>query len=287
MGKTIKENWNSIISKKLKEGTKIKDLAHRYQDDIVIEPNVMSIDIVNVKQILSQKECVSMAAITQGNDIQKNKSALLALSQGANGLSIAINQADDLDIIFKNILTEYIDVVLTVDNNNNEAQKWLKNCQLTNVRIVSNSEIITIVQDMPLSIIGHNIAAIDNKKHVVIEVYIGKNILFEIAKLRAIRIICDKGGYSITVVAKYLIDGHNELGDYNLIEKTYKVYSAIIGGADVIVTDYKGDEESRLALNIYNVLDLESGIKTVFDPTAGAYYIEKLTTEIINKIENY
>ena len=83
------------------------------------------------------------------------------------------------------------------------------------------------------------------------------------------------------------MEGSNELGDYNLIEKTYKVLSGVIGGTDAILTPYMGDEDSRLTLNIHNILDLESAMKNVLDPINGSYYIEKLTGEIIQEIKDF
>ena len=62
--------------------------------------------------------------------------------------------------------------------------------------------------------------------------------------------------------------------------------SAILGGANTVLTPYLGDEDSRLTLNIHNVLDLESGMKSVMDPLGGAFYIEKLTGEIIRQVKS-
>ena len=88
----------------------------------------------------------------------------------------------------------------------------------------------------------------------------------------------------LNIIAAYGVEGINDLGDYNLIEKTYKILSGVIGGANEVLTDYKGDEDSRLTLNIHNILDLESGLKNVMDPVGGAFYIEKLTGEIIRQV---
>jgi methylmalonyl-CoA mutase N-terminal domain/subunit len=62
--------------------------------------------------------------------------------------------------------------------------------------------------------------------------------------------------------------------------------SGVLGGANAILTPYHGDEDSRLTLNIHNVMDLESGMKSVLDPLNGAFYIEKLTGEIIRQVKS-
>ena len=116
---------------------------------------------------------------------------------------------------------------------------------------------------------------------------LSKNLLFEIASLRALRSLIDeKGTSNYNIICRYNIEGSNDLKDYNLIEKTYKIISGILGGANAILTSYLGDEDSRLTLNIHNVLDLEAGMKSVMDPLKGAYYLEKLTGEIIRQVKN-
>ena len=128
--------------------------------------------------------------------------------------------------------------------------------------------------------------AIDPNAKNDIVVSLGKNLLFEIASLRAIRSLLGASNVqTFNILARYQVEGENELGDYNLIEKTYKVLSGILGGVDAILTPYAEDEDSRLTLNIHNVLDLESGMKNVLDPLGGSYYIEKLTGEILSQVK--
>ena len=119
-----------------------------------------------------------------------------------------------------------------------------------------------------------------------VKVWLSKNLLFEIASLRAFRsLLKKKVSGNLNILATYDVEGSNDLGDYNLIEKTYKILSGVIGGANAVLTNYKGDEDSRLTLNVHNILDLESGLKNVMDPVGGAFYIEKLTGEIIRQVQ--
>ena len=135
------------------------------------------------------------------------------------------------------------------------------------------------------------------KKPIVIEVAIGTNYFFEIAKLRALRILFN------TLAAEY---NHNfdchivatptkrnkTLYDYNvnMLRTTTECMSAILGGANTISnlpydalyhkTNEFGDRISR---NQLLVLKNESYFDKVDNPADGAYYIESLTNQLAEK----
>jgi len=264
--------------------------------EIIMEPNVMLSDIEEYNHSINvSKPWVNMASIKGGSSIEKNRLALQALQQGANGLSIEMSNSDSIDEILKDILTSYLDVRIDCNQLTKEAVKTQKSLinenDFPNVRwmhqnterkhfLISEDNRVQEIKEC-LDIISHNVQA-------DIIVTLSKNLIFEIASLRAIRALVGEVEIeSFSILARYDVAGTNELGDYNLIEKTYKVISGVLGGADAILTPYTGDEDSRLTLNIHNVLDLESGMKNVLDPLGGSYYIEKLTGEIISKVRNF
>lgn len=135
------------------------------------------------------------------------------------------------------------------------------------------------------------------KKPIVIEVALGTNYFFEIAKLRALRILFN------TLAAEY---NHNfdchivatptkrnkTLYDYNvnMLRTTTECMSAILGGANTISnlpydalyhkTNEFGDRISR---NQLLVLKNESYFDKVDNPADGAYYIETLTNQLAEK----
>lgn len=135
------------------------------------------------------------------------------------------------------------------------------------------------------------------KKPIVIDVAVGTNYFFEIAKLRALRILFN------TLAAEY---NHNfdchivatptkrnkTLYDYNvnMLRTTTECMSAILGGANTISnlpydalyhkTNEFGDRISR---NQLLVLKNESYFDKVDNPADGAYYIETLTNQLAEK----
>ena len=108
---TVKEDWNDVIAAKLKEGMSVDDLVTEYSSGIAIEPNVMSSDIEQYNHSINvPRAWINMASISGGSSADKNKLALLALQQGANGLSIEMSSQDSIKTILKEILTSYLDV---------------------------------------------------------------------------------------------------------------------------------------------------------------------------------
>lgn len=290
----IKEEWNKIIAAKLKEGVSIEDLKHDYGEGVVIEPNVWKEDTSIYSHTLSvEKPWVNMASISGGSSSDKNALALQSLQQGANGLSIQMNPEDSIIEVLKDIQTQYLDVRIDCAQLSDQevaTQKGnVQSLDFPNIRWSNCSdghEVKHIGKENRVNEIKKCLSTLTGDWNVDIVVNLSKKLLFEVASLRAIRALVQEIGIQdFHIVCTYDIEGTNELGDYNLIEKTYKVISAILGGGDAVLTPYEGDEDSRLSLNIHNVLDLESSLKSVMDPLGGAYYIEKLTGEIIEQVK--
>lgn len=139
----------------------------------------------------------------------------------------------------------------------------------------------------------------DYLKNVVItfKVAVGSNYFFEIAKLRALRVLyqtlsSEYGAldqcHIIAVPSlrnKTLYDHNN-----NLLRTTTECMSAILGGADSLCNMpfdylYKKDNEygKRLARNQLLILKEESYFNKVNNPADGAYYIESITRQLASK----
>jgi methylmalonyl-CoA mutase len=132
---------------------------------------------------------------------------------------------------------------------------------------------------------------------IVFEVSVGTNYFFEIAKLRALRML-------FNIIAKeynHKFDCHilvsptkrnKTIYDYNvnMLRTTTECMSAILGGADAIANLpydalYHKDNEfgDRIARNQLLVLKHESHFDKVNNPADGSYYIESLTDQLSEK----
>jgi len=135
------------------------------------------------------------------------------------------------------------------------------------------------------------------KNPVVIEVSIGSNYFFEIAKLRALRILFSALAkeYNLPTECKIIATPtkrNKTLYDYNvnMLRTTTECMSAIIGGANAISnisydSTYHKDNEfgDRISRNQLLVLKKESYFDVVNNPADGTYYIESLTDQLAEK----
>lgn len=132
---------------------------------------------------------------------------------------------------------------------------------------------------------------------ITIEVTVGTNYFFEIAKLRALRLLFK----TLATEYNHNFDCHiiatptkrnKTLYDYNvnMLRTTTECMSAIIGGADGVANLtydalYHKDNEfgDRISRNQLLILKHESYFDKVNNPADGAYYIETLTEQLAEK----
>ena len=158
----------------------------------------------------------------------------------------------------------------------------------------------TMVQQIAYSLAHVNeyfnrISKID--KPIVFQVSVGTNYFFEIAKLRALRLLFNliAKEYNHNIDCHILVSPtkrNKTLYDYNInmLRTTTECMSAILGGADAIANlpydaIYHKDNEfsDRIARNQLLILKHESHFDKVNNPADGSYYIESLTQQLAEK----
>lgn len=112
---------------------------------------------------------------------------------------------------------------------------------------------------------------------------IGSNYFFEIAKLRAARLLWARLAEAYGQPAGTRIHAVTALSNKsiydpytNLLRVTTESLSAVLGGADALTVNAAGFPE-RLAHNVQLVLKEEAHLDKVADAAGGSYYIEVLT----------
>ena len=132
---------------------------------------------------------------------------------------------------------------------------------------------------------------------IVFKISVGTNYFFEIAKLRAYRILfnCIAKEYHPNLECHLVVTPtkrNKTIYDYNInmLRTTTECMSAIIGGANAIANLpydalYHKDNEfgDRIARNQLLVLKNESYFDKVKNPADGTYYIESLTHQLAEK----
>jgi len=132
---------------------------------------------------------------------------------------------------------------------------------------------------------------------IVFKISVGTNYFFEIAKLRAYRILfnCIAKEYHPNLECHLVVTPtkrNKTIYDYNInmLRTTTECMSAIIGGANAIANLpydalYHKDNEfgDRIARNQLLILKNESYFDKVKNPADGTYYIESLTHQLAEK----
>ena len=137
----------------------------------------------------------------------------------------------------------------------------------------------------------------NHNQPIVIQMAVGSNYFFEIAKLRAMRLLFHliAKEYQPDLECHLLViptKRNKTIYDYNvnMLRTTTECMSAILGGADAISnlpydSLYHKDNEfgDRIARNQLLILKNESYFDKVNNPADGSYYIESLTQQLAEK----
>ncbi|WP_378185025.1 methylmalonyl-CoA mutase subunit beta [Aquimarina sp. W85] len=134
-------------------------------------------------------------------------------------------------------------------------------------------------------------------KEIVFTIAVGGNYFFEIAKLKALRILWSslRKAYDIIPschIVAFPASRNKTVFDYNvnMLRTTMESMSAILGGANAIYNMpydaiYHNENEfgNRIAINQLLILKHESNFDMVSNPASGSYYIETLTNQLANE----
>ncbi len=161
----------------------------------------------------------------------------------------------------------------------------------------------TIVQQLAFALahaneyLHFNSVKLGGSIDVGFKVSVGTNYFFEIAKLRALRLLwatlAQAYGVSENCFIMAMPTKRNKtLYDYNvnMLRTTSECMSAVLGGADLLCNQpydaiYHNPNEfgDRIALNQLLLLKYESYFDKVDNAAEGSYYIEALTNELAGK----
>lgn len=136
-----------------------------------------------------------------------------------------------------------------------------------------------------------------NTQPITIEIAVGTNYFFEIAKIRALRLLfkCLAKEYNHNLDCNIIAiptKRNKTLYDYNtnMLRTTTECMSAILGGANEISNlaydaIYHKDNEfgDRISRNQLLILKEESYFDAVNNPSDGSYYIENITNQLAEK----
>lgn len=269
---TTEENANEEALKALNGGVNSITFKGDFNDINILLKDIL-IDIITVNFITNSPEKVikQLADFCSKNNFSTPK------------CNVSINY----DYIIKNKLEEL--------TKNIESSKEFnsKNITISNINTVNAGANIT--QQLALLIAKGNEYlknGFTNSNQFSFELYLGENYFFEIAKIRALRILwkniltaynLKNTNTAISCSTSTLLWSKND-SENNILRASSTAMSAIIGGCDSLtITPHNMKNEdfsNRVAKNIQLLLKEESHLDKVKDPASGSYYIEHLTNTL-------
>ncbi len=274
------------------EGIKIKPFYHH--EDNIINYNCNFPDFWEKYQFIDAK-----------NAKTANKKALTALNN--NMTALCFSNPNNLDVLLKDISIENIRIDFK-NYKKNFPYEWQKFShkkkvqgafhKVENIKINNYLNTIYIKEGTAKQQIESALNQAEKlKDNVQFHFTIGSNFFLEIAKIKAFRILWQfKKKQDPYIFTSTSLSNKEKINQYNnIIRTTTECMSAIFGGANAIMIypynekfEETTDFSERIARNQQTILEKESYLDKVVDPTNGSYYINYLINELLIdfKIDN-
>ena len=314
--------WELMVVRSLPADFNLEKLIHRIESGINYEAFKHKSSLYKYRPVHNNDTGWKITCIAEGSDQEVNNLLLKSLEYGAESIIIKINEDDKLNILLRDIRTDYIECIFDMRHCTAAKiltlteyiarQDTINNAQSKVIIYTTDRESIHTVHStyrlctpywgagdsLSDELVGIcNFICSELKKDpkaTTIPIHLSTKDYFftEIAKLRALRVLAANIAEMLELSKpeiKIIAQVHSELSDESLIRQSFLVLAAILGGADHIVGlpwSVAGMEQARLSQNIQNVYKQESGLDFYKDPTNGSFFVEDLTKQIITKTWN-
>ncbi len=306
--KTSIQDWENLVKKQLKTEDIYEILSKDNLEGVAVKPYYDSVS-KPMRNLSKVEESTHLVARYQDR-LEENVFAFL-LNHNVDNLqekAIFINNIDLAEHILVDETNRYFSLIdlFSEDQNGaiNEqlgkellAKSFDRNIAI-DVSLHQNSG-ATIVQQLAIALgKAKDLAEIfgaEILKNIVLRFAVGSNYFFEIAKLRAFKLLFNQLSKEFNSNEIPFIFAETSLrnkskrdAENNIIRATLELSSAMIGGADAVFTnDFRvenGDELSEeISFKQQIVLAYESIINVFDDAGNGSYYIENITQQFAEK----
>ena len=306
--KTSVQDWENLVQKQLKTEDIYEILSKENIEGIAVKPYYDSVS-KPLKNLPKVEESTHLVA-RYHESLEENVFAFL-LNQNVENLeekAIFINNIDQAEHISVDETNRYFSLIdLFSEDKNGEinvqlgkellAKSFDRNIAI-DVSLHQNSG-ATIVQQLAIALAKAKdlteIFGAEILKNIVFKFAVGSNYFFEIAKLRAFKLLFNQLSKEYNLNEIPFIFAETSLrnkskndSENNIIRASLELSSAMIGGADAVYTnDFRvenGDELSEeISFKQQIVLAYESIINVFDDAGNGSYYIENITQQFAEK----
>ena len=310
-----KDTWLEKVEKDLK-GKPISNLEWEWRDE-KLTPFFHSEDITGSTHPISDKnKWLINEEIHVKSSKTANEQALKALEGGCTSLTFNLENGliNELDILLEGIQLEWIFTqwhvpVKTLDNFHSKFQKYIAEQDFDKEKVEyscnsalkaqkdwdssyylkidfeNNDEILSIAEQIS----NYKQLLARGQSKCIICVECNDRYYENICKVRAVKKLIKEHLNSSDTLIQANIAPRNKDEDpnYRFIQSNAQALSSVIGGADIINIQNQDDSdfERRINRNVSHLLELESYMNKVGDPSAGSYFLEHMTNQIISKIK--
>ena len=286
--KVSQAEWVEKANVDLKGKTQAENLKYEVEEGFSISPFLTQKEVQQRPSIKGPQTMAGVKIIAETDKIA-NQNSKEMLNYGAQVLAFRVSGDTDLNLLFDGIFLDMITVILFIDHAENirsKVEQYLTSNykqKQTDVRISDEKNTFHLKTDVSFR---QRITAANNfmdqkNDDLCIVVELKKDFLAQISELRALRTLTHSLNKKVFIASVTYEDSNTDI--HPLIINNYLLMSAYLGMSDAAFGIPYGEdyELARLSLNIHNVLKEESSFNFVTDPTAGAYIIEKITTELL------
>ncbi|MBU3822646.1 methylmalonyl-CoA mutase subunit beta [Flavobacteriaceae bacterium XHP0103] len=287
------EKSNTIAIKAIENGAEsIKFIIPN--NSVSIEDLIKNIDTASTEihfefQFLSEKYIKNAVVIPAKSGIHIHTDIIGNLAKSGNWFKNFKDDFNQFESIIKTANTFSVDVSLYQNAGANMVQ------QLAYALAHANEYLNHINNNPLLRVIFEENST--EKPEVIFNLSVGTNYFFEVAKLRALRILwqtlASEYGFNPNCYVYTTPTKRNKtLYDYNtnMLRTTTECMSAILGGSDTVcnlaydtIFHKVNAFGTRIARNQLLILKYESYFNIVNNPADGAYYIETITNQLAEK----
>lgn len=309
--KSTLQDWENLVQKQLKTENIYSILNKENLENILVKPYYNHVE--KPLQVLPKIE-ESTHLVAKYHETLEDEVFAFLLDNNVEGLeekSLFINNKDLAEHIRPEDEDAYFSLIDVFDENVGEIKDQLvKELSAKDFRRTICVD-ISFHQNAGASIIQQLGIALAKTKELVenygdeilnkilFRIAVGGNYFFEIAKLRAFKLIFNQLSKEYGLNEVPYIFAETSLRnksksdeENNIIRSTLELAGAMIGGADAVYTnDYKINDSTELSQEIsfkqQIVLAYESIINVFEDAANGSYFVEDVTQQIAEKSWNY
>ncbi|HLF63172.1 MAG TPA: methylmalonyl-CoA mutase family protein [Saprospiraceae bacterium] len=319
---TTSKQWLAQITKDLK-GRSPAEMQWSPDGDLVVHPYVHGDDVPEaMPEVPSFGKWQIGESFIVIDEKESNRQILEALRGGAESLHTSCTDTVKWEQLFADVELPFIHIGLHIKGDADQSlhdlmlfadNRWkFDELRITlyfrtavgypNVRFSSLPIVTERVVDGVASTLFDALDSAswdrDQLKQRDLAVSMSMHYLIEIARLRALRILWTNlvSALQFPISPVFAIEAHtkecsSQDDPYtHMIRSTVMGVAAVLGGADrVYIHPSVGMNHTEsfyrhIARNIHHLLRYESKFSEISDPVSGAYYIDKLTREIVDRV---